>query len=64
MTTSRDRLTPAALAALLISAEPHAVLDVRERGAYERGTSSARRRCPADCWSSACPPWCRRPSPR
>ena len=37
MTTSGDRITPAALAALLTSAEPHAVLDVRERGAYERG---------------------------
>jgi rhodanese-related sulfurtransferase len=30
-------LTPAALAALMTSAAPHAVLDVRERGAYERG---------------------------
>jgi rhodanese-related sulfurtransferase len=37
MTTSPDRITPAALAALLTSTEPHAVLDVRERGAYERG---------------------------
>jgi hypothetical protein len=37
MTTSPDRITPAALAARLTSAEPHAVLDVRERGAYERG---------------------------
>ena len=37
MTTPRDRITPATLAALLTSAEPHAVLDVRERGAYERG---------------------------
>jgi len=37
MTTSEDPITPAALAALLTSAEPHAVLDVRERGAYERG---------------------------
>jgi rhodanese-related sulfurtransferase len=36
MTTS-DRITPAALATLLTSTEPHAVLDVRERGAYERG---------------------------
>ncbi len=30
-------LTPDALAALMASAAPHAVLDVRERGAYERG---------------------------
>jgi rhodanese-related sulfurtransferase len=37
MTTPDDRITPAALAALLTSTEPHAVLDVRERGAYERG---------------------------
>jgi rhodanese-related sulfurtransferase len=37
MTTPGDHITPAALAALLTSAEPHAVLDVRERGAYERG---------------------------
>jgi rhodanese-related sulfurtransferase len=37
MTTPQDRITPAALAALLTSTAPHAVLDVRERGAYERG---------------------------
>jgi rhodanese-related sulfurtransferase len=37
MTTAQDRIAPAALAALLTSTEPHAVLDVRERGAYERG---------------------------
>ena len=37
MTTSPDRITPAALAALMTSAAPYAVLDVRERGAYERG---------------------------
>ena len=37
MTTSPDRITPAALATLMASATPHAVLDVRERGAYERG---------------------------
>ena len=36
MTTPGDRIAPAALAALLTSAEPHAVLDVRERNAYER----------------------------
>jgi len=30
-------IDPAALAALMTSATPHAVLDVRERGAYERG---------------------------
>jgi rhodanese-related sulfurtransferase len=30
-------LTPDALAALMASGAPHAVLDVRERGAYERG---------------------------
>ena len=30
-------IDPAALAALMTSAAPHAVLDVRERGAYERG---------------------------
>ena len=37
MTTSPDRITPTALATLMASATPHAVLDVRERGAYERG---------------------------
>jgi len=41
-------LTPARLAALMASDAPHAVLDLRERGAYERGhvfrtTSLARR---------------------
>ena len=36
MTTSPDRITPTALATLMASATPHAVLDVRERGAYER----------------------------
>jgi rhodanese-related sulfurtransferase len=37
MTTAEPPIAPAALAALLTSATPHAVLDVRERGAYERG---------------------------
>ena len=37
MTTAADRITSEALAALLRSSAPHAVLDVRERGAYERG---------------------------
>jgi rhodanese-related sulfurtransferase len=37
MTTPASTLDPAALAALLTSTTPHAVLDVRERGAYERG---------------------------
>ena len=37
MTTPASHMTPTALATLLTSSEPHAVLDVRERGAYERG---------------------------
>src|SRR5438105_4692299 len=37
MTTSAERLGPDALAALMQSPTPHAVLDLRERGAYERG---------------------------
>jgi rhodanese-related sulfurtransferase len=37
MTTTADRITPEALAAQLRSSAPHAVLDVREHGAYERG---------------------------
>jgi len=37
MTSPQDRIAPAALAALLTVDAPHAVLDVRERGAYERG---------------------------
>lgn len=37
MTTSPDRVAPEALAALLRGSAAHAVLDVRERGAYERG---------------------------
>jgi rhodanese-related sulfurtransferase len=37
MMPSADRITPEALAALMLSTTPHAVLDVRERGAYERG---------------------------
>jgi rhodanese-related sulfurtransferase len=37
VTTSAERLAPDALAALMASPTPHAVLDLRERGAYERG---------------------------
>ena len=37
MTNPHDAISPAALAALMTSTAPHAVLDVRERGAYERG---------------------------
>ena len=37
MTNPQDAISPAALAALMTSTAPHAVLDVRERGAYERG---------------------------
>jgi rhodanese-related sulfurtransferase len=37
MTTASDRITADALATLMTSAAPHAVLDVRERGGYERG---------------------------
>jgi rhodanese-related sulfurtransferase len=37
MTSPHDTIAPAALAVLMASAAPHAVLDVRERGAYERG---------------------------
>ena len=37
MTTSAERLGPDALAALMQSPTPHAVLDLRERGAYELG---------------------------
>ena len=37
MTTSAERLGPDALAALMQAPMPHAVLDLRERSAYERG---------------------------
>jgi rhodanese-related sulfurtransferase len=37
MTTAPDRIGPDDLAALVTSDAPHAVLDLRERGAYERG---------------------------
>ena len=57
MTTSPDRITPAALAALMASATPHAVLDVRERGAYERGHVFRATASLAACWSCACPRW-------
>ena len=37
MTTHAERPSPDALAALMASDTPHAVLDLRERGAYQRG---------------------------